>query len=172
MLFLAAVQDVYSRRIVGWSMRDELKAEIVVDALGMAVTRRQVASGLVAHSDHGAQYVSLVYGTDAKASGIDLSMGSVGDPWDDAVAETFFASLDQELIRRERFATREDARMRLCWHIECLYNTRRRHSAPGYHSPAESERMHDNPDTPPMSADPVQPASQGALPGVGTPTMT
>ena len=102
-LFLAAVQDVFSRRIIGWSMRDDLRAELVLDALGMAVARAGQPAGVVAHSDHGSQYTSLVYGTYAKQSGIDLSMGSIGDPWDNAVAETFFASLEKELLRRERF---------------------------------------------------------------------
>ncbi len=141
-LFLAAVQDVFSRRIVGWSMRDDLRAELVLDALGMAVAQRGTAASVVAHSDHGSQYTSLAYGTYAKSSGIDLSMGSIGDPWDNALAETFFASLEKELLRRERFATREAARMRLFWYIECFYNTRRRHSSLGYLSPSDYEREH------------------------------
>jgi len=141
-LFLAAVQDVFSRRIVGWSMRDDLRAELVLDALGMAVAQRGSSVGVVAHSDHGSQYTSLAYGSYAKSSGIDLSMGSIGDPWDNALAETFFASLEKELLRRERFATREAARMRLFWYIECFYNTRRRHSGLGYLSPADYEREH------------------------------
>ncbi len=142
-LFLAAVQDVYSRRIIGWSMRDNLQAELVLDALGMAVSSRgDAAAGVVAHSDHGSQYTSLVYGTYAKQSGIDLSMGSVGDPWDNALAETFFASLEKELLRRERFATREQARMRIFWYIECFYNSRRRHSSLDYLSPADYEQRH------------------------------
>ncbi|MGE0029200.1 MAG: IS3 family transposase [Thermoleophilia bacterium] len=99
-LFLAAVQDVFSRRIVGWSMRDDLRAELVLDALGMAVAQRGTGAGVIAHSDHGSQYTSLAYGTYAKNSGIDLSMGSIGDPWDNALAETFFASLQKELLRR------------------------------------------------------------------------
>jgi putative transposase len=88
------------------------------------------------------QYTSLVYGAYAKQSGIDLSMGSVGDPWDNAVAETFFASLAKELLRRERFATREQARLRVFWYIECFYNSRRRHSSLGMLSPAEYEQRH------------------------------
>jgi putative transposase len=171
-LFLAAVQDVFSRRIVGWSMRDDLRAELVLDALGMAVAARRPAGEVVAHSDHGSQYVSLAYGAYAKRSGIDVSMGSIGDPWDNALAETFFASLEKELLRRERFATREAARMRLFWYIECFYNTRRRHSALGYLSPAEYEEHYDNGTGPFGPADPVQPASQGALAGVGTPLTT
>jgi putative transposase len=141
-LFLAAVQDVFSRRIVGWSMRDDLKAELVLDALSMAVTQRRPDGELVAHSDHGSQYTSLVYGTYAKISGVDLSMGSIGDPWDNAVAESFFASLEKELLRRERFTTREQARLRIFWYIECFYNPTRRHSALGYLSPSDYEMQH------------------------------
>jgi putative transposase len=80
--------------------------------------------------------------TYAKQSGIDLSMGSVGDPWDNALAETFFASLEKELLRRERFTTREHARMRIFWYIECFYNTRRRHSSLGYIPPVDYEQRH------------------------------
>ena len=141
-LFLAAVQDVFSRRIIGWSMRDNLKADLVLDALGMAVSARGDSAGVIAHSDHGSQYTSLVYGSYAKQSGIDLSMGSVGDPWDNALAETFFASLEKELLRRERFATREQARMRIFWYIKCFYNVRRRHSSLDYLSPTEYEKRH------------------------------
>ena len=100
------------------------------DTSALEVLRRPVES---------TQYTSLVYGAYAKTSGIALSMGRVGDPWDNAVAETFFASLEKELLRRERFPTREAARMRLFWYIECFYNTRRRHSSLGYLAPAEYE---------------------------------
>jgi putative transposase len=142
-LFLAAVQDVFSRRIIGWSMRDDLRSELVLDALGMAVNARgSNSAGVVAHSDHGSQYTSLVYGAYAKQSGIDLSMGSIGDPWDNALAETFFASLEKELLRRQRFTTREHARMRIFWYIECFYNARRRHSSLDYLSPIDYEQRH------------------------------
>jgi len=142
-LFLAAVQDVFSRRIIGWSMRDDLKAELVLDALGMAVSVRGAdAGGVIAHSDHGSQYTSLVYGAYAKQSRIDLSMGSIGDPWDNALAETFFASLTKELLHRERFATREQARLRIFWYIECFYNLHRRHSSLGMLSPIDYEQRH------------------------------
>ena len=142
-LFLAAVQDVFSRRIIGWSMRDDLKSELVLDALGMAVSVRGAdAGGVIAHSDHGSQYTSLVYGAYAKQSRIDLSMGSIGDPWDNALAETFFASLTKELLHRERFATREQARLRIFWYIECFYNLHRRHSSLGMLSPIDYEQRH------------------------------
>jgi putative transposase len=142
-LFLAAVQDVYSRRIVGWSMRDDVQTDLVLDALGMAVTARGAeCAGVVAHSDHGSQYTSLRYGRYAKGSQIELSMGSIGDPWDNAMAETFFASLEKELLRRERFDTREQARMRIFWYIECFYNTRRRHTSLGGISPQTYEQQY------------------------------
>jgi putative transposase len=140
-LFLAAVQDVFSRRIIGWSMRDNLETELVLDALGMAVTARG-GNGVVCHSDHGSQYTSIAYGTYAKQSGINLSMGSIGDPWDNAMAETFFASLEKELLRRERFHTREHARTRIFWYIECFYNPRRRHTSLGGISPTDYEQRH------------------------------
>lgn len=139
-LYLAAVQDAWSRRIVGWAMRDDLSAELVLDALGMAVHQRGSASeGVIAHSDHGSQYTGVAYGRIAKLAGVALSMGTVGDPWDNAVAETFFASLETELLRRERFETRKQARIRVFWYIECFYNTRRRHSYLGQISPTEYE---------------------------------
>jgi putative transposase len=142
-LFLAAVQDVYSRRIIGWSMRHDVQTELVLDALGMAVTARGArAAGVIAHSDHGSQYTSIGYGRYAKGSQIELSMGSIGDPWDNAMAETFFASLEKELLRRERFDTREQARMRIFWYIECFYNTRRRHSRLGGISPEQYEQRY------------------------------
>lgn len=142
-LFLAAVRDVFSRRIIGWSMRDDLKSEIVVDTLGMAVTARGGdAAGVVAHSDHGSQYTSLVYGTYAKQSRLDLSMGSIGDPFDNALADSIFASLEKELLRRERFQTREQARLRIFWYIECFYKPRRRHSSLGMLSPIDYEQRH------------------------------
>ena len=142
-LFLAAVQDVFSRRIIGWSMRDDLKSELVLDALGMAVTVRHAdAAGVVAHSDHGSQYTSLVYGglrqvvRDRPLDGLDRR------PLDNALAESFFASLEKDLLRRERFATREEARLRVFWYIECFYNPRRRHSSLGMLSPIEYEQQH------------------------------
>jgi transposase InsO family protein len=153
-------------------MADHMRTELVLDALGMAVAARRGGPGLVAHSDHGSQYTSLVYGTYAKTSGIELSMGRIGDPWDNAVAETFFASLEKELLRRERFPTRESARMRLFWYIECFYNPRRRHSGLGYLSPVEYEERHRDGSGPFGPADPVQPALEGALAGVGAPTTT
>ena len=109
----------------------------------MAVTARgQAIAGVVAHSDHGSQHTSHRYSRYAKQSQIDLSMGSIGDPWDNAIAESFFASLEKELLRRERFQTREQARLRIFWYIECFYNPRRRHSSLGMLSPIDYEQRH------------------------------
>ena len=124
-------------------MRDDLKAELVLDALGMAVSARGATAPAWSRTRITApQYTSVVYGAYAKQSGIDLSMGSIGDPWDNALAESFFASLEKELLRRERFATREQARLRIFWYIECFYNPRRRHSSLGILSPIDYEQRH------------------------------
>ena len=141
-LYLAAVQDTYSRLIVGWSMATHMRATLVVDALKMALARRRPRPGLIHHSDQGGQYVSLAFGRAAREAGIAVSMGSRGDAYDNAVAETFFASLAKELLRRERFATREQARLRVFWYIECFYNPRRRHSSLGMLSPIDYEQQH------------------------------
>jgi putative transposase len=140
-LYLAAVMDCYSRRIVGWSMRDGLAAELVVDALEMAIARRRPAPGLVHHSDQGSQYVSLRFGERCREIGIHRSMGSKGDAFDNAVAESFFATLEKDLLRRRSFATRQDARTAVFDYIESFYNPVRLHSTLGYRSPAEYERI-------------------------------
>jgi putative transposase len=108
-LYLAAVMDCYSRRIVGWSMRPDLESELVVDALEMAIARRRPPAGLVHHSDQGSQYVSLRFGERCREIGIHRSMGSRGDCFDNAVAESFFATLEKDLLRRRSFATRQEA---------------------------------------------------------------
>lgn len=140
-LFLACVIDAWSRRIVGWSMRDDLKAELVVDALGMALTRRRPQPGLVHHSDRGSQYTSLAFGKTMQDAEILPSMGRRGDAFDNAVAESFFASLETELLDRRTFKTRDQARLALFQWIESFYNARRRHSTLGYLSPEKYERM-------------------------------
>jgi putative transposase len=109
-LYLAAVMDCYSRRIVRWSMRPDLEAELVVDALEMAIARRRPEPGLVHHSDQGSQYVSLRFGERCREIGIHRSMGSKGDCFDNAVAESVFATLEKDLLRRRCFATRQEAR--------------------------------------------------------------
>jgi putative transposase len=140
-LFLAVVLDAYSRRIVGWSMRDDLKAELVVDALGMAVTRRKPPAGVVHHSDRGSQYSSLAFGTTLRESGLVASMGRRGDAYDNAACESVISTIKNELIKRQTWTSRDQARLAVFSYIETFYNPRRRHSALGYHSPIEYENM-------------------------------
>jgi putative transposase len=143
-LFLACVLDCWSRRCVGWSMRNDLRAELVLDALGMALTRRRPSPGLIHHSDRGSQYTSLAFGKTLSDAGVLQSIGRRGDAFDNAVAESFFATLETELIDRSNFKTRDQARLELFDFIEGFYNPRRRHSALGYLSPAEYEQTQDN----------------------------
>jgi len=140
-LSLAAVMDVFTKRIVGWSMRDDLKAEIVVAALGMAATLRRPGPGLVHHSDRGGQYRSLALGKTLRDAGIMQSMGSVGDAYDNAMAGSFMSTIKSELVRRHTFKTRDQARLAVFSYIEGFYNLHRRHSAIGYLSPIEYETM-------------------------------
>lgn len=139
-LYLAAVIDCFSRRVVGWSMRDDLRAQLVVDALEMAVARRRPQPGLVHHSDQGSQYVSLIFGERCREAEIDLSMGCTS-AYDNAVAESFFASLTKDLLRRHSFRTRAEARTAVFDYIETFYNPIRLHSTLGYRSPVDYERM-------------------------------
>jgi putative transposase len=138
-LYLAAVQDAYSRRIVGWSMADHMRSELVVDALQMAVARRRPAPGLIHHSDQGSQYVSLAFGQAARDAGIARSMGSKGDCYDNAVAESFFATLKKELVHRQSWPTRRELIGEVFQYIEAFYNRTRRHSTLGFLSPADYE---------------------------------
>ena len=138
--YLAAVQDLYSRAIVGWNLAAHMRAELVVDALAMAVHRRRPQAGLVHHSDQGSQYVSLAFGQAARDAGIAVSMGSRGDCFDNAVAESFFSTLKKELIRREGpFPTQAELQLALFDYIEAFYNRQRRHSTLGYLSPMQFE---------------------------------
>jgi putative transposase len=139
-LYLAAVLDVFSRMVVGWAMGAQVVAGLVVRALTMAIRRRRPDGGLVHHSDHGAQYTSLAFGRTLREAGLAGSMGSVGDALDNAVAESFFASLQTELLDRHACATRAELRSAIFEYIEAFYNRRRRHSTLGYLSPAEFER--------------------------------
>jgi putative transposase len=138
-LYLAAVQDAYSRRIVGWSMADHMRHELVVDALQMAVSRRRPAPGLIHHSDQGGQYVSLGFGQECTKAGISRSMGSTGVCWDNAVAETFFATLKKEMVYRRSWPTRRELIGEIFEYIEAFYNRQRRHSTLGMLSPVEFE---------------------------------
>ncbi|WP_272473630.1 IS3 family transposase [Baekduia alba] len=146
-LYLAAVQDAYSRRIVGWSMADHMRAELVVDALQMGLHRRRPGPGLVHHSDQGSQFVSLAFGQKARDAGIAVSMGSRGDCYDNAVAESFFATLKKELVHRRSWPTRRELNSEVFEHVEAFYNTTQRHSTLGYLSPAqfETESITNNP---------------------------
>ena len=138
-LYLVAVQDLYSRRIVGWSMADHMRAELVVDALQMAVAHRRPDRGLICHSDQGSQFVSLAFGQQARKAGIAQSMGSRGDCFDNAVAESFFATLKKELIHRRTWPTKDELRLEVFDYIEVFYNRQRRHSTLGQLSPADYE---------------------------------
>ena len=120
-LYLVAVQDLYSRRIVGWAMADHMRAELVVDALQMALARRRPAPGLIWHSDQGSQFVSLAFGQQARAAGIAQSMGSRGDCYDNAVAESFFATIKKELIHRRAWPTRGELQTEVFDYIETFY---------------------------------------------------
>jgi putative transposase len=140
-LFLGLVMDVCTRRIVGWSMREDLQAELVVDALGMAVTRRRPNGRVIHHSDRGSQYASLLFGRSLRESGLLASMGSKGDPFDNAMCESCVSTLKEELIKRRTWKTREQARLAAFTYIETFYNPRRRHSSLGYLSPDEYEKM-------------------------------
>jgi putative transposase len=142
-LYLVAVQDVFSRRIVGWAMADHMRTELVTDALQMALARRRPAPGLIWHSDQGSQFVSLAFGQQARAAGIAQSMGSKGDCFDNAVAESFFATLKKELIHGRPWPTKAELRTEVFEYIEVFFNRRRRHSTLGMLSPVQFERNHD-----------------------------
>jgi len=141
-LYLGAVQDAFSRRIVGWSMADHMRSDLVVDALNMAIARRAPEAGLIHHSDQGSQFVSLAFGQAAGKAGIARSMGSRGDCFDNAVAESFFATLKKELIHRHSWPEREQLRREVFDYIEIFYNATRRHSTLGMLSPARYEERY------------------------------
>lgn len=137
-LYLAVVLDAWSRKIVGWSMASHLRAELVVDALEMAIGQRRPGD-VVHHSDQGSQYTSLAFGKRCKEAGVRPSMGSVGDAYDNAMCESFFATLECELLDHRHFASQAEARMACFSFIESWYNPVRLHSALGYRSPMAYE---------------------------------
>ena len=142
-LYLAVVIDVWSRRVVGWPMGERMTADLVLSALNMALTQRK-PQDVIHHSDQGSQYTSLAFGERCRQMGVRPSMGTVGDAYDNAMAESFFASLEAELIERHSFESKAQARMAVFTWIEGWYNPRRRHSGLGYLSPLNFERSQQN----------------------------
>jgi putative transposase len=140
-VYLAFILDACSRRIVGWSMATHLRTELVVDALQMAIARRKPAPGLVHHSDRGVQYTSLSFGKRLEDEGLVPSMGRAGSAYDNALAESFVATLKTELLYRASWPTRQTVRTAIFEYIEGFYNTQRRHSSLGHLSPAEFEEI-------------------------------
>jgi putative transposase len=140
-VYLAFILDACSRKVVGWSMATHLRTELVVDALQMAIARRKPSPGLVHHSDRGVQYTSLSFGKRLEDEGLVPSMGRVGSAYDNALAESFIATLKTELLYRSNWPTRQVVRTAIFEYIEGFYNTRRRHSALGHLSPAEFEEV-------------------------------
>ncbi len=138
-LYLAVVVDAFSRRCVGWAMADHMRAELVVEALEMAIWHRRPDAGLVHHSDRGGQYVSLIFGQTARDAGIAISMGAKGCALDNAVCESFFATLKKELTHRRSWPTRRELQTAVFAWIEGWYNRRRLHSTLGYLSPLDYE---------------------------------
>src|SRR5215470_588805 len=143
-LYLAVVLDACSRRIVGWSMATTLATRLVLDALNMALAMRRPKGvmGVIHHSDQGSQYTSIEFGHRCREAGVRPSMGSVGDAYDNAMCESFFATLECELLERCRFKTQTEARSAVFAFIEGFYNPRRRHSSIGYLSPIDYEHRH------------------------------
>ena len=140
-LYLAVVIDVYSRKVVGWAMASHMKTALVLCALNMAISQRKIVK-VIHHSDQGSQYTSLAFGLRCKKAGVVLSMGSVGDCYDNALCESFFATLECELLDRVTFKNRKDAEIQIFDFIEGWYNPHRRHSSIGYLSPNQYESQY------------------------------
>lgn len=140
-LYLAAVLDMYSRRIVGWAMSNKIDQALASDALTMAITRRKPKIGVIHHSDQGVQYTSKAYQQQLAGHGMLVSMSRKGMPYDNAVMESFFSSLKHELTHHEQFKTLDEARYKTFNYIEVFYNRQRKHSSLDYRSPAQFERL-------------------------------
>lgn len=146
-LYCAAVMDAFSRLIIGWSMATHIRTELVTDALGMAILRRQpAADGTVLHSDHGTQYTSWAFGQRLRNAGLLGSMGTVGDCFDNAMMESFWGTLQLELLDSKQWRTRDELANAIFEWIECWYNPTRRHSSIGMHAPVTFEVLHHAPD--------------------------
>lgn len=143
-LYLATVIDVASRRVVGWAMADHMRASLVCDALSMAIEQRRPSEGLIFHSDRGSQYTSAEFAQLLEGNGVTLSLSRPGQCWDNAVAESFFATLKTELVHLQAWPTRELARQAIFEYIEVFYNRQRIHSSLNYQSPAGYERRRVN----------------------------
>ena len=141
-LYLAVILDAFSRRVVGWAIADHLRAELATDALQTALSSRRPGPGLIHHSDRGGQYVSAAYVRTLAAHGVRSSVGRPGTCWDNAAAESFFATLKIELLYRAKWPTRHHARTAIFHYLEGFYNRHRRHSALGYLSPVQFEAHH------------------------------
>lgn len=141
-IYLAVVMDIWSRRIVGWSMAPRMAAELADDALRMAIARRRPPRGCIHHSDHGSQYTSLLLGKTMRAAGIRPSMGSISSPWDNAAMESLMGLIKAECVHARTFETRDQAALEIFEYIECFYNRVRIHSALGNLSPEEFEARH------------------------------
>ena len=140
-LYLSVVVDAFSRRVVGWAMARHLQSELVVSALNMALYQRR-PEDVIHHSDQGAQYTSIAFGKRCQEAGVRPSMGSAGDCYDNALCESFFATLECELIDRRCFHTHKEARLAIFSYIEGWYNPHRRHSSIAYHAPVAYEKLH------------------------------
>ena len=138
-LYLASVIDCFSRMIVGWCMRSHMRLELVERALDMGVARRRPGPGLIHHSDHGSQYTAVIFGQRCEQLGLEVSMGSIGDCYDNAVCEAFHATLKRELVHRRPWPTRAELKTAVFEYVEGFYNTTRRHSTIAHLSPAQYE---------------------------------
>lgn len=138
-LYLAVVMDLYSRKVVGWSMSERMQERLVIDALRMALFRRKIGSSLLLHSDRGSQYASDHYQGLLRANAIQCSMSRQGNCWDNSAMESFFHSLKTECVYHEKYRTREEAKQSIFDYIEIFYNRQRRHSSLGYVSPSQYE---------------------------------
>lgn len=146
-LYCAVVLDAYSRLVIGWSIAEHMRTELVTDALGMAILRRQPAGdSTITHSDHGSQYTSWAFGQRLRNTGLLGSMGSIGDCYDNAMMESFWGTMQLELLDSKAWETRDELANAIFEWIECWYNPKRRHSSIGMHSPVTFEARQQSPD--------------------------